>query len=121
MMPDRNDDPFLDRIIDAILAQSVPDSPPDELRRQVLALEDNTSQPMGVSRSSIPPFLVDWVGMTAIAAALLVAFDLGWWAYVNAATPVAWFCDARTETWHTLYDTTRIKTGQPPTAIHDRM
>ena len=38
MIPDRNDDTMLDPIIDAILAQSVPDGPPDELRRQVLAL-----------------------------------------------------------------------------------
>ena len=117
MVPDRNDDTFLDRIIDAILAQSVPDGPPDELRRQLLALEENTSRAMGGSGSSIPPFLAGWVGMAAIAAALLVAFDLGWWAYVNAATPVAWFRDARTETWHTLYDSTRVKTGHPPAAI----
>jgi hypothetical protein len=109
----RDDDEFLDGIIDSILEQQISGGPPDEVRRRILALGDNVPTPALRGRS----VLADLSRMAAIAAMLLVSFDIAWWAYIDMATPVSWFRDADTDTWRVMYDNMRIEISRPPAEI----
>jgi hypothetical protein len=119
MTPDQNDEPLLESMVDALLAQPIPAGPPDEVHRRLLALDESASRQTALDSPSYrAAWLADWVGTAAVVAVLLASLDFGWWVYVNATTPVGWFHDPATETWHVLYDNTRVEIRRPPAAIH---
>ena len=117
MTPERDDELFLDHIIDSILKQPIPNGPPEEARSRVLAIGDAVPHPVPSRVTSDRSFFADWVRMAAIAATCLAAFDLAWCTYVNKTTPVGWFRNADTDTWRVMYDNMRVEIGQPPANI----
>ena len=117
MTPDRNDELFLNHIVDSILKQPIPDGPPEEARCRVLAIGDAVRQPVPSRGTSDRSFLSGWIHVAAIAATLLAALDLAWCTYVNKATPVGWFRNADTDTWRVMYDNMRVEIRQPPAKI----
>jgi hypothetical protein len=113
MIPDRNDEQLLDRIVDALREQPIPKGPPDDVRQRVVALGEGRSQPTSVGAPSHWTWLADWIGTVAVVTVLLAVLDFAWWRYVNATKPVGWFRDRATDTWHVMYDNTRVEIQRP--------
>ena len=116
MIPDQNDKQLLDRMVDALRAQPIPEGPPDDVRQRVLALGESRLRQTSVAPSRWE-WLADWIGTAAVVAALMAAVDLSWWRYVNAAQPVGWFRDRATGTWQVMYDNTRVEIHRPSAEI----
>jgi hypothetical protein len=70
-----------------------------------------------VGRPSRRAWLADWIGAAAVVAVFVAPFDLGWWMYVNSTKPVGWFREPATDTWHVMYDNTRVELCRPPAKI----
>lgn len=118
MIPDRNDEQLLDRMVDALRAQPIPKGPPDEVRQRVLALGESNLPETSVNAPSHWTWLADWIGTATAAAALLAVVDLSWWMYVNSTKPVGWFRDRSTDTWHVMYDNTRVEIHSRSAELH---
>jgi hypothetical protein len=118
-MPHPNDERLLERTVDALLSQPVPEGPPDDVRHRVLSLGEGASRQTAVGAPSQRSWLADWIGAAAGVAALLAVLDLGWWMYVNATTPVGWFREPATDTWHVMYDNTGVELRIPPAEINN--
>jgi hypothetical protein len=117
MIPDQDGERLLECMIEALRAQPIPAGPPDDVHQRVVALGEVASRQTALGPPSYRAWLTDWIGIAAVAAALLAAVDLGWWIGVNATTPVGWFRDPATDTWRVLYDNTRVEMRSPPAAI----